>query len=101
MVRFVEIEGWEVRLRCRACGAVAHRSVRHLTGQWNAWSTEEVERRARCLAYVRGVRCGGRAAVTLQTTPTPAPKHADHWGPPSPLPWAAVAKGPREGKRLR
>jgi len=58
--------GVTVRFVCRRCGNRGRRPMVHLERAYGARSLAEVARRARCLAYVEGVRCGGLAEVSFE-----------------------------------
>jgi len=95
------LDGWAVRFRCRVCGSVAQRPALHLLGRYGARTLKEVERRARCLTYRDGLRCGGAAAVVLEKIPPPSPKHVSNWGTGSQVPWSEVETGPGLKRRRR
>jgi len=55
--------GRTVSFRCLKCGQVSRRPPAYLRSRYGATSLAEVARRARCLRYIRGVRCNGPASV--------------------------------------
>ncbi len=73
---------WGVNFFCLACGAVSVRPCAWLKRTYGVTRLDEVGRRARCLTYHKGVRCGGRARVEFRDiTPPPPPTVSapTHW----------------------
>ena len=54
-----------VRFRCLTCGETSERPTGYLVRTYGVATLGEVRARARCLRYIGGERCGGRAALTL------------------------------------
>ncbi|HYD26941.1 hypothetical protein [Brevundimonas sp.] len=59
------LPGMAVQFRCLRCGAVSDRPTGHLVRTYGVTTLAEAERRARCLRYIGGERCAGRAIATL------------------------------------
>ena len=57
-------------MRCLRCGNEGVRPVDHLKAKYGATSLADVARRARCLAYIKGVRCNGLARVRFDAIRT-------------------------------
>ena len=76
--------GRAIVMRCLRCGNEGQRPVEHLKAKYGATSLADVARRARCLAYIKGVRCNGLARVRFESIRTESKpywdaevKHAD------------------------
>lgn len=68
-----------VSFRCLRCGQVTDRPATYVARTYGAATLAEVGERARCLRYVQGKRCGGRAAVEfapLMLKPPPGGTHS-------------------------
>lgn len=64
--------GTTVRFLCLRCGSTAERPPAHLKAVYGAKSLADVARRARCLRYFGGQRCGGRARVHFEAVCGPS-----------------------------
>ena len=63
-----------VRFRCLTCGETSERPAGYLVRTYGVATLSDVQRRARCLRYLGGERCGGRAIVTLVERLLPPPR---------------------------